>query len=147
MSEANKELVRKIEEAWNRHATDELDQYFAPDFVARSNVPGMPPGLAGAKAAHAIVAQFLSDRKSEILDMIAEGDRVLLRNRISGTNSKGVPWIGASPNGRPYDFESWSVYKIRDGKVVEHVGLNDVWMFAIQTGAVQPPAPPPAPAQ
>jgi hypothetical protein len=53
-----------------------------------------------------------------------------------------VPWIGAEANGQPYDFESWSVYTVMDGKVVEHVGLNDVWAFAMQAGAVKPPAPP-----
>jgi ketosteroid isomerase-like protein len=143
MSEANKDVVRKIEAAWSRHATDELDQYFAPDFIARSNVPGMPPGLAGAKMAHGMVSQFLGDRKSEIVELIAGDDKVLLRNRITGTNASGVPWIGAEANGQPYDFESWSVYTIRDGKVVEHVGLNDVWSFAIQAGAVKPPLPPP----
>ncbi|MDQ6900703.1 MAG: ester cyclase [Actinomycetota bacterium] len=139
MSEANKELVRKIQAAWNENATDDLDQYFAADFVAHSNVPGMPPGLPGGKAAHGMVSQFLLDRKVETLEMIAEGDKVLMRNRIIGTNASGVPWIGAEANGQPYDFESWSIYTIRDGKVVEHVGLNDVWLFAIQAGAIKPP--------
>ena len=146
MSEANKELVRRIQAAWSSNATDELDQYFAPDFVAHSNVPGMPPGLTGAKAAHAVTRQFLPDRQTEIVEMIAEGDKVLVRSRVRGTNSSGVPWIGAAPNGQPYEFESWSVYTIRDGKVVEHVGLNDIWRFAIQSGAVHPPTPPPPPA-
>jgi ketosteroid isomerase-like protein len=139
MSEANKEIVRKIEDAWNSGRTDGLDQYFAADFVAHSNVPGMPPGLQGAKMAHGMVTQFLTDRKSEIVDLVAGGDKVFLRNRVSGTNKAGVPWIGAEANGQPYDFESWSVYTIRDGNVVEHVGMNDVWLFAIQTGAVKPP--------
>ena len=142
MSDANKELVRHIQSAWNSQATDELDQYFAPDFLARSNVPGMPPGLAGAKMAHGMVSQFLPDRKNEIVELVAEGDKVLVRSRITGTNTNGVPWIGAEANGKPYDFESWSVYTIRDGKVVEHVGLNDIWSFAIQAGAVAPPPPP-----
>jgi ketosteroid isomerase-like protein len=142
MSEANKDVVRRIEAAWKSGQTDDLDQYFAADFVARSNVPGMPAGLEGAKRAHAMTRQFLTDRRSEIVDLVAEGDKVLLRNRVSGTNSAGVPWIGAQPNGKPYEFESWSLYTFRDGKVVEHVGLNDIWSFAIQTGAVQPPQPP-----
>jgi len=144
MSEANKEIVGKIQAAWNSDATDELDQYFAPNFLAHSNVPGMPPGLAGAKAAHGFVSQFLADRNVEVIEMIAEGDKVFLRYRASGTNTKGVPWIGADANDQPYDFESWSVYTIRDGKVVEHIGLNDVWLFAIQAGAVKRPAMPPA---
>ena len=142
MSEANKELIRNIQSAWNRHSTDDLNQYFAPDFLARSNVPGMPPGLAGAKMAHGMVSQFLPDRTNEIVELIAEGDKVLVRSRVQGTNTNGVPWIGAQANGQPYDFESWSVYTIKEGKVVEHVGLNDVWSFAIQAGAVKPPPPP-----
>ena len=141
MSEANKQLIRDIEAAWNRNALNELDQYFAPNFVAHSNVPGMPPGLEGAKMAHQMVTQFLTDRKSEIVELIAEGDKVVLRNRVSGINSAGVPWIGAEANDQPYDFESWSVYTVRDGRATEHTGVNDVWLFAIQTGAVKPPVP------
>ena len=98
-----------------------------------------PPGLLGGKPAHGMVSQSPLDRKVETLEMIAEGDKVLMRNRIIGTNASGVPWIGAEANGEPYDFESWSIYTIRDGKVVEHVGLNDVWLFAIQAGAIKPP--------
>jgi len=141
VSEANKETVRKIEAAWSRNAVDELDQYFAPDFVAHSNVPGMASGLEGAKQAHGMVTQFLADRNSEIIELLDAGDKVVLRNRVTGTNANGVPWIGAEPNGQPYDFESWSVYTFRDGKVAEHVGMNDVWLFALQAGAVKMPAP------
>lgn len=141
MSESNKQIVRAIEDAWNRNSTDELDGYFAPDFVAHSNVPGMPPGLAGAKMAHGMVTQFLTDRRIEILDLVAEGDKVAVRARVTGNNHNGVPWIGAGANGQPYDFESWSLYTIRDGKVTEHAGINDVYLFAIQAGAVQPPMP------
>ena len=100
----NKETVRRIEEAWNRGDLDALDQYFAPDFVARSNVPGMPPGLAGAEMAHGMVMQFLTDRNSEIVALIGDGDKVLLRNRVSWTNQAGVPWRGAEANGQPDDF-------------------------------------------
>jgi ketosteroid isomerase-like protein len=138
---SNKETVRKIEEAWSRNATDDLDQYFAPDFQAHSNVPGMPPGLAGAKMAHGMVTQFLSDRQTEIVDLLEDGDKVALRVRVRGNNNNGVPWIGAQANGQPYDFESWSLYTFRDGKVVEHVGINDVYLFGIQAGAIQPPVP------
>lgn len=140
MSE-RKEIVRRIEDAWSRNATDELDQYFAPDFHAHSNVPGMPPGLAGAKLAHGMVSQFLTDRKTEILDLVEDGDKVVVRVRVTGNNGSGVPWIGAAANGQAYDFESWSLYTIRDGKVTEHAGINDVYLFAIQAGAIQPPVP------
>ena len=41
----NKEIVRSIEEAWDRSDLGTLDQYFAPDFVAHEAVPGLPRGL------------------------------------------------------------------------------------------------------
>jgi ketosteroid isomerase-like protein len=141
MSEANKEIVRKIQAAWDADALDDLDQYFAPDFVTHSNAPGVPPGLAGAKAARARSNQLFADRKVQTVELVAEGDKVLIRNRITGTNTAGVPWLGAEANGQPYEFESWSVYTIRDGQVVEHVGLNDMYPFAMQIGAVKPPVP------
>ena len=42
-------------------------------------------------------------------------------------------------NGRPLDIESWSVHRLEDGKVVEHVGLNDAINLMMQLGAI--PAP------
>ena len=37
----NKEIVRRIEEAWDRNDLDALDLYFAPDFDnAQSGTPG-----------------------------------------------------------------------------------------------------------
>jgi predicted ester cyclase len=143
MSEANKEILKKIEAAWKSGRTDDLDQYFAPDFHAHSNVPGLGHGLEGAKQANGMVTQFLSDRKGEIIDLIAEGDKVLVRMRATGKAPNGVPWIGAGPSDKTYDFESWAIYTFKDGKVVETVGLNDVWLFAIQMDAVKPPMPPP----
>ena len=91
--------------------------------------------------AHGMVTQFLTDRQTEIVELVGDGDKVFLRVRVRGNNSNGVPWIGAAANGQPYDFESWSVYTLRDGKVTEHTGLNDIYMFAIQAGAIQPPVP------
>ena len=48
--------------------------------------------------------------------------------------------MGVGPNGRPIDIESWSVYRLKDGKVVEHWGLNDAFALAMQLGAIPAPA-------
>ena len=141
MSEQNKDVVRKIEAAWNGQRLDELDQYFAPDFNNRqSAVPGLPPGLEGSKMAHQASMQTFPDRKIEILDMVAEGDKVFLRARVTGSNTGGFPPMGVGPNGRQIDIESWSVYRLKDDKVVEHVGLNDAFTLAMQLGAIPAPA-------
>ena len=145
MSEENKAVVRAIEEAWDNGKLDELDQHFAKDFSnEQSRVPMLPPGLAGAKLAHEGAMQSFPDRRVETLDLIADGDRVLVRNRITGTNQGGFPLLGAPANGNPVDFESWGIYRLKDGKVVEHWGTNDGLMLAMQLGMLPAPGQSPS---
>src|SRR6266850_751918 len=80
MAGSNKATLRKVQEAWNKNRLDDLDQYFAPDFKANSNDPSGAPGLAGAKTAHAAMNRRMSDRNVQILEVIEEGDKVVLRN-------------------------------------------------------------------
>ncbi len=136
----NKEIVRKIEEAWNGNKLDALDPHFAPNFNNHTGVPGIPPGLPGAKMAHGAGMAAFPDRKEQVLDMAAEGDRVFVRTRITGTCKGPAPWFGVmSPNGRTIDFESWMCYRLANGKVVESWGINDGLLGMIQLGTVQPP--------
>jgi predicted ester cyclase len=141
MSNDNATVVRAIEEAWDNGKLDELDQYFAEDFDnSRSATPGVPAGLAGAKMAHQGVMQSFPDRKAEILDLVADRDTVMVRIRVTGTNQGGFPALGVPANGKPIDIESWSLYRLRDGKVVEHAGLNDAFVLLMQLGAFPTPS-------
>jgi predicted ester cyclase len=136
----NKAIVRAIEEAWDRNDTAALDRHFAPDFDnAHSGAPGLPAGLAGAKLAHGGAMVSFPDRKVDILDLVAEGDKVFVRSRITGTNTGGAAFLGApEPNGAKIDFEMWGVYELRDGKVVAHWGLNDGVTAMMQVGSLKP---------
>jgi predicted ester cyclase len=140
MANENAGVVRAIEEAWDNGKLDELDQYFGKDFDnSQSAVPGLPGGLAGAKMAHQGTMQSFPDRKVEILDLIAEGDRVFVRNRVSGTNQGGFPLFQVPANGKRFEIESWGVYRLKDGKVVQHVGMNDALALMMQLGAIPSP--------
>lgn len=136
----NAEVVRAIEEAWDGGRLDELDRYFSESFNnAQSATPGLPAGLEGAKMAHQGVMQSFPDRSVEILDIVDGGDRVFVRNRVTGTNTGGFPPFGVPANGNAFDIESWSVYRFDDGKVVEHWGINDAFTLGMQLGAIPTP--------
>lgn len=132
--EENKEVIRKVEKAWGTWKFDELDQYFAPDFSSPSAVPGVPPGLEGAKMVNKLVMESFPDRTTEIVDIVAEGDKVALRMRSTGTNVNGAPWLNVSANGKKFDFEWMSIYRLKNGKIVEHHGVNDVATLMQQIG-------------
>ena len=140
MSEENKALVRRMEEAWASNELDALDEMFAPDFDNSATAfPGLPPGLEGAKLAHQGAMQSFPDRKTIIEEILGDGDKVMLRGRFVGTNQGGVEFLGAPANGNPIDVSYVSVYTVRDGKIAAHWGLNDAAGLMQQLGVL--PAP------
>ena len=140
MASSNKETLRKVQEAWNQKRFDDLDQYFAPDFKANGNDPSGPPTLAAAKASNGVMNQIFSERRVEILDLLEDGDKVFMRNRATGKHT-GESWMGAPSDGQAYDIQSWSMYRFRDGKIVESWGLNDGMRLMMQIGGQLPQRP------
>ncbi len=142
MGNKNKDVVKAIEEAWDSGKVDELEQYFAPNFHSHSAVPGMPQNHETRTMIHSMSMGAMPDRKVEIQDIVAEGDKVVVRCRTTGTNSGGFPWLGAGANNSPVDIEWISIYRLEKGKVVEHWGINDGITLLAQTGAWAPPPMP-----
>jgi len=139
---ANKGVVLTIEEAWSTGDLARLDEHFASDYRNHAAIPGMPTDLGTAKMAHGMAMQAFPDRNVEVLEIVAEGSSVAIRTRVTGTNTGGAFWFGAPPNRRSVDFESWAMYRLRDGKVVESWGLNDGMAALIQLGTWEPPPMP-----
>jgi len=139
----NKEIVRKVEQLWIDGKLDQLDQYFATGDHSHDRPPMVPQGLAGAKMAHHGAMQSFQGRKLEIKDIFAGDDKVFVRSTFSAQYVGGVPGIDAPAGGRPVkDIESWSVYRLKDGRIVEHWGINDGFAIAMQVGALKMPAMP-----
>jgi steroid delta-isomerase-like uncharacterized protein len=137
MSEAA-DIVRRLEEAWEASDLGTVDELLAPDLVSHDAPPGMPTGREGAKAAHQMAMASFPDRRMTIEDVVSEGDRVAVRTTLRGTNTGGVPWLGVPANGRSIEIESISIYRVDNGKVVEHWGENDVGRLMVQLGAAPP---------
>lgn len=108
-----KRFVREHFDAFvNRKNLDVADVNFAPEFVDRGTdvPPGLPPGPAGAKAYVGAALQRIPDLRVEILDVIAEGDKVVVRNRWQGTDAA---------SGRTIDFSGIVIWRIRHRQLVE----------------------------
>src|SRR6202158_1759931 len=85
-----KEFVRNhVEEFVNRKNLKIGEVNFAPGFVDHGAdvPPGLPPGPAGAIQYVGGAYKKFPDIHVEILDLIAEDDRVVVRNRWTGTEA------------------------------------------------------------
>ena len=71
---------------------------------------------------------------------MAEGDQVFVRMRVTGTNTGGAAFLGQpEANDAKIDFEMWGLYRLEDGRVAEHWGLNDGLRAMMQVGSLTPP--------
>ena len=74
--EENKQLVRRYQEIYNNNNLDALTEVLAEDLLTPRIMPGIPPGLEGARAAHRIMLLGFPDYQTVIEDLVAEGDTV-----------------------------------------------------------------------
>jgi predicted ester cyclase len=133
--ERNIEMVRRLEEAFNRRDYATLRQVLAEPFG------GHNPGAVDAtvedfEANNEDWRAALPDKRTEIVDIFGEGDRVVARIRDHGTNTGGVPWFGIPPNGRSMDM-MWiqTTRHEPDGRIAEMWSLAEVVRLLAQLGA------------
>jgi predicted ester cyclase len=138
----NIRTVHNLEGAWNDNKLDDLEQYFTADYLSHAGIPGMPATLDMFKMAHQMSLGAMPDRKIEIVDTIADGDKVVIRCKMTGTNSGGFPWFGAGANNAPIETEYISIYRLEKGKVAEHWAVLDALSILAQSGAWAPPPMP-----
>ena len=100
-------------------------------------MPDQPEGPEGIKAVVSMFRGGMPDLKVVILDMIAEGDRVMVRYKIEGTHEGDL--FGVPPTGRRISIESITVERVSEGKIREHWRVTDTLDMMQQLGAV--PAP------
>jgi predicted SnoaL-like aldol condensation-catalyzing enzyme len=108
-----REFVRNhFEEFVNRKNLSIGKVNFAPEFVDRGTdvPPGIPPGPEGAIAYVGGALKKFPDMHVEILDMVAEDDKVVVKNRWTGTEAA---------TGKKYEFSGIVIWRIAHRQLVE----------------------------
>jgi predicted ester cyclase len=114
-----------VKEVQNDGNIEAAGDYIAPDVVDHSAMPGLPPGLEGAKAIFAMIRSGLPDHDAVIHDQIAEGDKVVTRKSFTGTHDG--EFLGVPPTGRRVTIDVIDVVRVREGRIVEHWNVVDLF--------------------
>ena len=134
-TETNKELIRRYQEAHNTNNLDALEAIVAADLITHNQMPGLSSGLEGGKMVHQMAVAAIPDFRADIEDLIAQGDKVVARLTFRGTHTGG-DFMGIPPSGRSFTFSATSIFRIADGKIVEHWGEEDALGWLQQLGAM-----------
>lgn len=137
--EENKKTIRRIyDELWNERKLEVADELIATGAVNYdTGLAPQPFGPEEMKGTVRMVTAAFPDNRHEVEEVIAEGDTVVLRCTLTGTNDG--PFMGMPATGKKIEVGEIHIYRLKDGKADEHrVGRDDLGAMR-QLGVI--PAP------
>jgi predicted ester cyclase len=119
----NIDAVKKYHQVWSNGNVEELDEIIAPNF--RSHFIGgfEYKGIDGAKNSVLETKKAFPDWKEDVVDIIAQDDKVVTRYHSTGTQLGN--WDGIDSTGNKVDIYEASIYRFENGKIVEQWGFWD----------------------
>lgn len=143
---ANKAAVRRFHQATNTgdlelisHTIDEL---FEPDAAIRTPLPIEATGAQAVMEVFTRLVGAFPDLRVTIEDLIAEGDKVVSRNTVTGTHRGD--FMGHPATGNSVNYSEIFIFRFAGGRVVETWGVVDFLSPMRQIGLIPgvPGSPP-----
>ncbi|CCY65272.1 putative uncharacterized protein [Prevotella sp. CAG:1124] len=89
-------------------------------------------GFKGYKDVLDMMRGAMPDVKWTAEEIIADGNKVMVRFTMSGTHTN--PFMGMPATGRPISVTAMNIYELKDGKIIREHGLPDLFSMLIQLG-------------
>jgi steroid delta-isomerase-like uncharacterized protein len=139
---SNKATFRRFHDAVNSGDAEliakTIDEVVKPDVRIGTPLPIDAPGAQALKQVWATLLRAYPDLHVAVEDLIAEGDKVVCRNVVTGTHQG--EYLGLPPTGRPVTYNEIFIFRFEGGRIAETWGVVDLLAQLRQLGAV--PGPP-----
>jgi predicted ester cyclase len=129
-SETLKTMARRfVEEVINNKNMAAFDELVSPGLIDHNPPPGGGSDFAASKEGFLRWQAAFPDTRYEIFDLVAEGDKVVVRGRISGTQRGEI--LGIPAAGRQISVNVMEIWRVDDsGLFIEDWNVADrVAMF------------------
>ncbi|KUN09134.1 ester cyclase [Streptomyces yokosukanensis] len=101
-----------------------IDELVAPDVRFHAPVPMATTGIQALKQVWTALLSAFPDLHVTVEDMIAEGDKVVVRNTVTGTQRGG--FRGLPPTGKSVCYGEMFIIRFAGGRIAEIWGVVDV---------------------
>ena len=118
------EAIRRMKTALNDRNYDVFDELYAEDYATEMRRSGDDAPVVTRDDVRTLHEEYVAsfpDYRDELVEIVADGDRVATYSRITGTH-EGV-FRGIEPTGKSVDYTSFGLYWFEDGKIVRSVGM------------------------
>ena len=109
--EENRSLVHKWLDAWIHNDVVQIENLFAQDY----SVNDRWIGVEGVKQSVQFLHTVFSDISAEPNEIVAEGDKVVLRWTVRGKQQ--AEFMGIPPTGKILELQGINIYHITDSKI------------------------------
>jgi len=120
--DANKDVIHRWIAFANGGFSGAFDEFIALDYVGHFG--GADMDRRELERLEREFAAAFPDARYSIDDVLAEGDRVVVRVTTRGTH-RGT-YVGTAPTHRAIEFTSMVIYRIHDGRIAESWGEMDL---------------------
>ena len=108
-------------------------EIIAPDVTFHAPTSPEPlRGLDGYLAVLDMMRGAMPDVQWTVEETIAEGDKVMIRFTMRGTQTN--PFMGMPATGKAVQVTAMNIYQLKDGKIVREHGLPDLFTMLLQLG-------------
>jgi predicted ester cyclase len=123
-----------LQAVFTEHRLDQIDHYFAPDFVQHSPYAA-PGGRDELKQWWAAVIAAIPDVTTTVEQVVADNDRVATFRIVHGTLQGDLPGFGIKRKGQAVEFRVADLFAVREGKIVAHWEVADTGPLALLASA------------
>jgi steroid delta-isomerase-like uncharacterized protein len=135
---SNKATFRRLHDAVNSGDVEliskMIDEVVEPDVLIRTPLPIEATGAKALKQVWATLLRAYPDLHMTVEDLIAEGDKVVCRNVVTGTH-RGE-YMGIPPTGKSVTYNEMFIVRFEGGRIAETWGVVDVLSQMRQLGAI-----------
>jgi steroid delta-isomerase-like uncharacterized protein len=125
---ADKKNVSLWYDAFSKKDPALLDRILSKNWVDIPPAPDQPPGPAGARQILVELTTAFPDLDITIEDVLQEGNKVIVRSKISGTQRGAL--MGFPAKNRKMSIQAIDIHEFKDGKIVRTWHTED-WMSGL----------------
>lgn len=140
-TEQNKEVMSQFVEFINTGNLELGKSIISPEVIFYAPTSPEPmKGFEGYTQVLDMMRGAMPDIHWDVEEMIAEGDKVMVRYTMTGTHTE--PLMGIPATGKPIKVTAMNIYEFKDGKIIREHGLPDMFSLMIQLGVITMPGQP-----
>lgn len=133
---SNKAAFRRLQDAMSSGDAElisqTIDEVFEPD--VKQHTPFEATGTQALKEVFARLYRAFPDLHITVEDLIAEGDKVVERDTVTGTHQG--EYMGLPPTGKSVAYNEIFIMRFVNGRIAEIWGVVDVFSQMRQLGMI-----------